>query len=177
MSWNLEMDLQGIPLLGLPVDLPSGAYEAAVTGTEKTAKNGKESVRFDLVTTEGPVKGAPFSIWVGCDVSLKGNLINWKKALASAGAKAEALDRKLSISDQVFAGKKLYVHVKAKNPDEKDTYDERNFITRESYDTLKRAMAAVDAAHPAGAVATATQAAAPATTPQPKSNGVEALVL
>lgn len=154
MSETLDFELV-VPLTGIgPVsiafqDPPGGAYKVEVAGAKKVVnekEGGKTTIHFQVIIIEdGDTKGFPTTIFQGTDWE-KGHNFNAKlvyNMLSGMGYPAEKLTGNLRLLPADLIGKTAYIMVKPAPEGEVDEqgrkrFANKNFITREEYEQVKR---------------------------------------
>lgn len=174
-KWSLPLNLQNVsPLDPTSFGLPTGVYEVTITDSDSKASNDPSkppNVVVECVVKDGDHKGSSVSVWMGTDVSKKGVLRSWRGLLESIGAPTAALDAgNLTVGPETLGGKTAYLYIVARNPDEKDSFDQRNFVNKAKADQIKASHAAASGATPNGATPAAAQT--PAAAPQPAAGGL-----
>ncbi len=156
----------------------TGAYKVSITEVVLYQKDdGKSSVRFQTVFTEGEFAGSEQRLYIGTDLSKAGNLRSWKTALLSAGYTAAQIENgEVDITPETFAGREAFIYYKAKDANDPTSQPDRQFITPESFATLTGETAKAEQA-PAAKVAApaAAKVAAPAAAVAPKPGGAQNL--
>ena len=154
------------------VEPTTGAYRVRITETEEYEKDGKKSVKFQTVLTEGEFAGSETRLFIGLDLSKDGNKRSWKTALLSVGIPAAEVDKgDVSIGADTFKDADAFIYYKAKNPDDATSQSDRQFITPEQFAKLtsESGASASTAAAPAAKSVAAASPAVSVSVPQPSS--------
>lgn len=174
-KWNLALNLSGVTVRDpTQVGLPTGLYKVAISDSDQTQSDDPSkgpTIKLTCVVQDGEHKGAEVFIWMGTDVSKKGVLRSWKTLLASIGAPAAMLEGALTIAPETLQGKIGTIYVRAKNPDEKDGYDQRDWVTEDMAKKIAATLAGTAGAPANGAGTAAQTPAAGGSTPQPTAQG------
>lgn len=173
-NWTLPVALAGVkPMDPTRMGLATGPYEVTILDSDAKASNDPTkppNVVFDVQVTEpGEFTGATTSVFMGTDMSKKGNQGAWKALLLGIGATPAQVEQPITVGPQTFNGKKAYLYVVERDPNDKQSFENRNFITKEKYLSLK----ASPAAH--AAPAAAPTAAIPSNGAIPQPGGVGGL--
>lgn len=148
----------------------TGAYRVRITETEEYEKDGKKSVKFQTVISEGEFAGSETRLFIGLDLSKDGNKRSWKTALLSVGIPAAEVDKgDVSIGADTFKDADAFIYYKAKNPDDATSQSDRQFITPEQYAKLTSEGGASAAPAAKSAPSAASVPAVSVSVPQPSS--------
>ena len=149
-DWKLNVNLAGItPMDPTRVGLPTGGYEVVILDSyTKPAKDPTkpDNIVFDLQVKAGEHAGAGLAITMGSDMEKKGNKMAWTGLLLSVGAPPAALANPIPLGPKSFENKAAFVYVVERNKDEKDSFEQRSFITKEKYLQVQKLSASVAAA-------------------------------
>lgn len=175
-NWQTNINVANVAARnvgGTFVEPPTGAYKVKITGTEMYEKEGRQSVKFQTVISEGEHAGIETRLFIGLDLTKVGNQRSWKTALLSCGYTAEQVDvGDIDISSDTFDGKSAYIYYKAKDANDATSQSDRQFITPDHFAKLATASAPAASAPALAAPAPlAAKAAVPAMNvapPQPK---------
>lgn len=178
-KWTLALNLTGIPVRDpLQVGLPTGIYKVQIADTETQVSDDPTkgtTIKVTGVVTEGEHKGAELLTWLGTDVTKKGVLRSWKTFLMAIGVPPAMLEAPCTVSPEALQGKVGQVFVRAKNPEEKDGYDQRDWVTVEMATKVETMLRKTSApAGTAGAAAGVQQGTIGGVTPQPNVGGAQA---
>lgn len=173
-KWSISLNLAGVTVRDpTQQGLPTGIYKVLLNDSDITQSDDPSkgpSVKLTCIVQEGEHKGAEVFVWMGLDASKKGVQRSWKTLLASVGAPPAMLEGPITIAPESLQGKLGTLYIRAKNPDEKEGYDQRDFVTADMATKILASLKATEAAVPAnGAPAGAPQAGA--ATPQPTAGG------
>lgn len=138
MTWNLNANLAGVAVSdGTYKPLPTGAYKVKIVSTEQYTKQetGNVSIKFQLSVIDGEHKGDECRIYIGTDLSKKGNMSNLKMALLSIGTNAAVLEQgSVNVSSKTFDGKTAFIFVKEKDATDPASRDDVRFITKDRFE-------------------------------------------
>ena len=169
-TWSAAINVAGAKERGVAgqyVEPATGAYKVKVTGTELYEKDGRESVQVQTVIVGGEFDGVETRIYLGLDMEKGGNKRSWRGALLSIGFTDAELDAgEITIAAETLNGAEGFIYYVQKNPDDKTSQSERNFITPHQYAQLTADVSPTSPAVNAPAARTvAARTAAPAAAP------------
>lgn len=179
-EFSLNVNLAGAaPVDVMFQDPPGGAYEVAITGVRQVTKEGgKTSLRFSVgIVEEGVAKGIQSQVVIGTDWSKAfnvGHLMNCLMGLHTPDGQyvsADKLKGQLPLSPGLFQGKRAFMLVKPAPAGEVDeqgrqAFADKNFLTREMYESAKKLGTVATAAPKTGGNSTvSTTAPAPTAAP------------
>lgn len=182
-NWSLNLNVAGVQARqgvgGGYVEPVTGAYRVKITEAVLYKKDdGKSSIRFQTVFSEGEFAGAEQRIYIGTDLSKQGNLRSWKTALLSAGYTAAQIETgAVDISGENFVGREAFVYYKAKDANDPTSQPDRQFITPEAFASFHGEASTTAQAAKAqtgaklGAAAATSAAPAAASVPAPRGAG------
>ena len=174
-KWSISLNLQGVTVRDpTQQGLPTGLYKVLLSDSDITQSDDPSkgpSVKLSCIVQDGEHKGAEVYVWMGLDANKKGVQRSWKTLLASIGAPPAMLEGPITIAPESLQGKVGTLYIRAKNPDEKDGYDQRDFVTPDMATKIAASLKATEGAPANGAPAAGGQ---PAATPQPPTAGVGA---
>lgn len=160
-KWNLALNLKGVtPMDPTSFSLPTGVYEVQIAETDSVASKDPSkpnNINVECVVQGGEHKGNSVRVTMGTDTLKKGVIRHWRALLESIGAPSAALESEgLTIGPETLAGKKAYLYIVAKNPDDKEGYDQRNFVTEGMANKIRASLGTVGAPANGAAPAAAT---------------------
>jgi hypothetical protein len=130
-------------------DPPTGAYEVEIEECRPlhNARTGKKSFRFDVrLVGDSPSRGVRTTVFIGTDFTKPFNAAHVANLCIGIGMPAEALHGLVKLKAQNFVGRRAFIYVREPRENEVDedtgrpARGNRNFITREIYDRVRRSM-------------------------------------
>lgn len=153
--------------------LPTGYYAAKTLEVKDGEK--PTSVLVQLELTEEGFEGMQRRVYLGTDASKAGNVNSWFTAYDSHGFDVADLGGELAgIDSDVFIGNECRVFIKAKDPNDTNSREDVQFVTRAAYEKGKEEMAAAEGGEEVAEEEPVEAAPAPAAKPTPAKPTVAA---
>jgi hypothetical protein len=151
VDFNDSVNVRGLGPVDVSMADPSpGAHAVLITDMwkESNEKSGKTTYRFSVTDTEpgSPTAGVQTMIMIGCDVAKDFNVQHLVNCLLSIGCAPEKIQGVIQgIRPALFKGRPAFIYVKAAPEGEVDEEtgkpkrDNKNFVTPQQYESLKKA--------------------------------------
>ena len=180
MSFNFNINLNGVQAAGGSLALVEGYYNATVTECYVDESRNSNRVLFKLQITDSPYTGSVRVTGLNKPRSAEDKVrYYWRAALESCGYTHQQLDSAngLQISDQLFVGRVCTIYYKPKDEEaiaDADRYEKVNFLAKTDWDLKKKVFEAnektsVAVSTNAGTVPSPTPSATPGTIPAPQA--------
>jgi len=180
MSFNFNINLNGVQAAGGSLSLVEGYYNATVTECYVDESRNSNRVLFKLQITDSPYTGSVRVTGLNKPRSADDKVrYYWRAALESCGYTAAQLDNAngLQISDQLFVGRSCTIYYKPKDEEaivDADRYEKVNFLAKADWDLKKKVFesneqTAASVSANAGTVPSATPSAQAGSIPAPQA--------
>jgi hypothetical protein len=151
VDFNDSVNVRGLGPVDVSMADPSpGAHAVLITDMwkESNEKSGKTTYRYSVTDTEpgSPTAGVQTMVMIGCDASKDFNVQHLVNCLLSIGCAPEKIRGVVQgICPALFKGRPAFIYVKAAPEGEideetgKPKRDNKNFVTPQQYESLKKA--------------------------------------
>ena len=173
MSFNFNINLNGVAAAGGSLKLEEGYYNATVSECYVDPARNEHRVLFKLAITDAPYTGVIRTTGLNKPKSAEDKVrYYWRAALESCGYTPAQLDTPngLAISDQLFVGRPCTIYFKPKNENSMggdDRYDKLTFLSPNDWALRKKVFDSQIKAPTSSNAATVPSPAAAITAAQP----------